>query len=113
MWSQHDEIYHARQRYTLDNIRGKLQQAGLTIYKLSYTNALLLPVAFVVRSGATRRLLARWFPSAGGTDLVPLPGWINRALIGILSLEALWLRRGTFPAGSSLIGLAQKPTHSR
>jgi hypothetical protein len=40
---------------------------------------------------------------------VPLPGWINRALAVILSLEALWLRRGTFPAGSSLIGLAQKP----
>jgi SAM-dependent methyltransferase len=109
LWSQHDEIYCARQRYTLDNIRSKLHQAGLTLHKLSYTNALLLPVAFVVRSGPARRVLARWFPSAGGTDLVPLPGWINRVLTGILSLEALWLRRGTFPAGSSLIGLAQKP----
>ena len=110
LWSQHDEIYCARQRYTLDDIRSKLHQAGFTLHKISYTNALLLPVAFVVRSGTTRRVLARWFPSAGGTDLVPLPGWINQALIGILSLEALWLRRGTFPAGSSLIGLAQKPT---
>ncbi len=110
LWSQHDEVYCARQRYTLDDIRSKLLEAGFTLHKISYTNALLLPVTFVVRSGATRRVLARWFPSIGDTDLVPLPGWINQALIGILSLESLWLRRGTFPAGSSLIGLAQKPT---
>ncbi len=113
LWSHHDEIYCARQRYTLGDIRGKLCQAGFTLHKLSYTNALLLPVTVIVRSRYARQVLARWFPSAGGTDLVPLPGWVNRALIGVLSLEALWLRRGSFPAGNSLIGLAQKPTCER
>jgi len=113
LWSQHDEIYGARQRYTLGDIRSKLCQAGFTLHKLSYTNALLLPAAVVVRSGYTGRVLARWFPSAGDADLVPLPGWLNRALVGVLSLEALWLRWGSFPAGSSLIGLAQKPTCQR
>src|SRR5512136_3383143 len=34
LWSQHDEIYHARQRYTLGDIRGKLCQAGFTLHKL-------------------------------------------------------------------------------
>jgi SAM-dependent methyltransferase len=110
LWSQHDEIYCARQRYTLGDIRSKLCQAGFTLHKLSYTNALLLPVAVIVRSGYARRALARWLPSACSTDLVALPGWLNRALIGVLSLEALWLHRGSFPAGSSLIGLVQKPT---
>jgi ubiquinone/menaquinone biosynthesis C-methylase UbiE len=110
LWSRHDEIYCARQRYTLGDIRSKLCQAGFTLHKLSYTNALLLPAAVVVRSAAIRRVLARWFPSVADADVVPLPGWLNRTLIGILSLEALWLRWGVFPAGSSLIGLARKST---
>jgi len=109
LWSRHDEIYYARQRYTLGDMRHKLCEAGFKLRKLSYTNTLLLPVAMAVRLLSIRSLLARWFPSAGDSDLMPLPGWLNRVLIGVLSLEALWLRWGTFPVGSSLIGLARKP----
>jgi len=104
LWSRHDEIYYARHRYALGEIRQKLCGAGFMLRKLSYTNALLLPVA------ATIRFLARWLPFADEVDLRPLPGWLNRALTGVLSLEAVWLRQGTFPIGSSLICLAQKPT---
>jgi SAM-dependent methyltransferase len=103
LWSSHDEIYCARQRYTLREMRQKLEAAGFRLHKLSYTNALLLPVAMAVR------LMARWFPAAGDADLRPFPGWVNRMLMGVLSLEVMWLRWGTFPMGSSLICLAQKP----
>jgi SAM-dependent methyltransferase len=109
LWSRHDEIYYARQRYSVGNMRHKLCRAGFELHKLSYTNSLLLPVVATVRLLSSRTALARWFPSDGGADLMPLPGWLNRVLIGILSLEAFWLRWGTLPIGSSLIGLAQKP----
>lgn len=103
LWSRHDEIYYARQRYTLDEIHQKLRRVGFRVRKISYTNAVLLPVAMAVR------FLAHWFHPAHDLELQPLPTWLNRVLIRILKLEAMWLRWGTFPIGSSLICLAQKP----
>lgn len=102
LWSRHDEIFHARQRYTLGEMSSIISGAGFTPRKLSYTNALLLPLVLAIR------LLADWFPSAGAIGLQPLPRWLNRALIGVSSMEAMWLRQGNFPIGSSLICLAQK-----
>jgi SAM-dependent methyltransferase len=102
LWSRHDEVYYAWQRYTLGEIGRMLGGVGFRLCKLSYTNALLLPLVVVVR------WVARWLPSANDVELRPLPGWLNQALVGVLSLETLWLRRGTFPIGSSLVCLAQK-----
>jgi SAM-dependent methyltransferase len=103
LWSRHDEIYYARQRYTLGEMQQILCRVGFRLRKLSYINAFLFPAVVAVR------LLARWFPPANKADLCPLPGWFNRVLAGILSMEAIWLRRGILPIGSSLVGLAQKP----
>jgi SAM-dependent methyltransferase len=105
LWSAHDEIYYARQRYTLAIVREKLNQVGFRAGFFSYTNALLLP--FV----AATRTMTRWLPSTGDVDLQPLPGWLNKLLTGVRGLEAAWLGRGgTFPLGSSLICLTQKPS---
>jgi SAM-dependent methyltransferase len=105
LWSVHDEIYCARQRYALNDVRQKLAKAGFELYLCSYTNTLLLPIITVVR------LASRWLPSASQQlDRRPLPIWLNRWLIGIQNLEAMWLRRGgTLPVGSSLVCLTQKP----
>jgi SAM-dependent methyltransferase len=102
LWSRHDEVYYAWQRYTLGEIGRMLGGAGFKLCKLSYTNALLLPLLVAAR------LVTRWLPSADDLELQPLPRWLNQVLIGVLSLEAVWLRRGTFPIGSSLLCLAQK-----
>ena len=104
LWSRHDEIFCARQRYTLTEVGRMVNGAGFKVNKLSYANTLLLPVAMAVRS------LERWFPAIGDLEMRPLPRWLNRALTGILSLEAMWLRQRTFPVGSSVFCLAQKPS---
>ena len=105
LWSAHDEIYYARQRYTLAVVQAKLSGVGFRAGFFSYTNALLLPMVVLTRA------LTRWLPSAGDIDVQLLPGWLNGLLIGIWSLEAAWLGRGgTFPLGSSLICLTQKPS---
>jgi SAM-dependent methyltransferase len=104
LWSVHDEIYYARQRYTLEAVQTKLSRVGFKAGVFSYTNALLLPVV------AATRIFIRWLPSTGDMDVQPLPDWLNRLLIGVRGLEAAWLRRGhTFPLGSRLICLTQKP----
>ena len=78
-------------------------QAGFTLHKLSYANTLLFPAALAVR------WLGRWSPAVEDAEMRPLPGWLNHVLTGVLSLEAGWLRRASFPIGSSLVCLAQKP----
>jgi SAM-dependent methyltransferase len=103
LWSTHDEIYYARQRYTLDDIRQKLANAGFRLCLCSYTNMLLLPIIIIIR------LVSRCWPSTSKIDLQPLPAWLNQWLINIRHLETMWLRQGrTLPLGSSLVCLAQK-----
>jgi SAM-dependent methyltransferase len=105
LWSPHDEIYYARERYTLRAMRQKLSQAGFQPRRCSYANTLLLSVALVAR------LLMRWPPlDKRDMGLQPPPLWLNRLLIIIRNIETMWLRwNGSFPAGSSLVCLAQKP----
>ena len=105
LWSSHDEIYHARQRYTLDDIRYKLQEAGFEVRLCSYRNTLLLPLFLLVR------LAMRWLPLTQNLNGQQLPAaWLNRLLIQIGTMETGWLRQGRkFPLGSSLICLSQKP----
>jgi SAM-dependent methyltransferase len=108
LWSKHDVTFQARQRYSLDDIRGKLTRAGFKPHQCSYTFTTLLPITIAIR------LMMRWLPLSSELDLKPPPGWLNRGLIGIGSLERWWLRRKhTLPVGSSLICLAQKPPHQR
>ena len=104
LWSRHDEVYYARQRYLLPDIGRKLIEAGFEVNTCSYRNALLLPVLMMVR------LVMRWFSLAPNFEWQRLPAWLNRLLIVIHKVEEMWLRRGgTMPIGSSLICLVQKP----
>jgi SAM-dependent methyltransferase len=103
LWSYHDEVFYARQRYSLEEMRRLLTDVGFKSRKLSYANALLFPLTVAVR------LVGRWVPSISDFEMQPLPPWINGTLTGILNLEAQWLRRGSFPIGSSVVCLAQKP----
>lgn len=103
LWSRHDEIFYARQRYTLEEMCQMVSGAGFRLYKFSYANTLLLPMTAAVR------WLARRLPAASSAEMHPLPSWLNQLLAGALSLEAWWLRRGAFPVGSSVFCLAQKP----
>jgi SAM-dependent methyltransferase len=105
LWSRHDEVFFARQRYMLGEIREMIESGGFTPHKVSYANALLLPLILAVRG------LARWFPALSETEMQPLPGWLNSMLTKVLDLEAIWLKRNTFPIGTSGVCLAQKPVH--
>jgi SAM-dependent methyltransferase len=102
LWSHHDEFFHARQRYTLNEMRQIVDGAGFGLRKATYANSFLLPVVLAFR------WLGRWFPSCSDMEMRPLPGWLNHALTGVLSVEAAWLRWADFPIGSSGVCLAQK-----
>jgi SAM-dependent methyltransferase len=104
LWSPHDRLYHSRQRYTRAELERKVRAAGFEPRLCTYSNSLLLPAIMAVR------LLMRWLPLQQDVDMHALPRPLNNLLINIRRLETGWIRRGgCWPAGSSLVCLAQKP----
>jgi ubiquinone/menaquinone biosynthesis C-methylase UbiE len=103
--SRHSEFAQERQRFTRSRLTAAVEAVGLKIDRITYLNALLLPVAlfkFRVWEPLTRA------PAASG--VTPVPQWLDRLLYFPLQVEAAWIGRGgSFPAGQSLVLLARKP----
>jgi SAM-dependent methyltransferase len=97
---KHDRAVHGRRRYTAREVRELLTAAGFAVERLSYVNALLLPLPLA------QRLLERALPAVERDDsdlTMPAPA-LNELLRWPLALEAAWLARGrSFPAGLSVI----------
>lgn len=99
LWSAHDDVNHHYRRYTLDTLRQSLQHGGFRPRRISYYNAILLPLAIA------RKFVNR----VGGSDehhLEDLPGPLNATLRGILWAEGRVLSRRELPLGASLIAAA-------
>lgn len=107
MRSGHDIAVNSQRRYTLSELRQKMEAAGFEILRTSYANCFLLPVA------AFRRLILKKIGLADkGSDVKPLQSeMLNRLFTGILKFEAKKLQnpQSKFPFGLSVICLAKKP----
>lgn len=103
----HDYYVGHTRRYTTQDMRDMLVQAGLTPLRITYANSLLLPIVFPVRKLQLLRM--KLTGAVPGTDIVPLPAPINALFLLVLRLEAWWIGCGrSFPAGVSVYGLATK-----
>ena len=95
-------------RYSRRDLRTRLEGAGFTIDRLTYTNAATLPLTAGVR--LVQRALGR---EASAAEIsVPIAP-VNAALTAALAVEALALKVVDMPAGSSLLCLATKPISPR
>jgi ubiquinone/menaquinone biosynthesis C-methylase UbiE len=102
LWSQHDSAHHHFRRYTLRELRRRLEATGWEPVAASYFNSILLPPIAAVR------LLARRRPPGNGErpDLKLTPERLNRVLTQPMRIEAAMIGRGArLPAGVS-IGIA-------
>ena len=99
----HDRIVETRHRYTVSEIRKKLEAAGFEIENLSYANVLLSLPLFIKRF-IERKHLSQKFSS----DTVLLPGIVNELMYRYLKLENKLLTFISFPYGSSVVCLARK-----
>jgi hypothetical protein len=95
-------------RYSKRDLRTRLEAAGFTIDRLTYTNAVTLPITAGVR--IVQRALGHE-ASAAEISVPMMP--VNAALTAALAVEALALRVVDMPAGSSLLCLATKPLNPR
>ena len=102
LWSEHDVLNEHKRRYTLEELKGKLIEAGFTIEKISYFNTFLFPLISLVRM--INNLLKR--KGASEIDL-PHPA-INFIVEKIFSLEKYFLRIMNFPIGVSVLAVVRK-----
>ena len=107
LWGNQDVISHHRRRYTLPDLRTRIEAAGFRIARLSYFNAFLFPIATAVR-------VARKLRSAPPAEEVKSdftmtkPGRVNDMLARVFAAEAKLLTRWRLPVGLSLLCIAQR-----
>ncbi len=105
LWSQHDVALDHFRRYTLGQVRERVQQAGFEIQRLTCCISLLLPAAVALRLSERLRR-----PTEGPhAALIELPPWLNQLCLASVRLEAALLRWVSLPAGVSIVCLARRP----
>jgi ubiquinone/menaquinone biosynthesis C-methylase UbiE len=104
----HSDVWGELRRYTPESAARLIEEAGLTVARISFLFASLVPLMLAVRR--TQRLLRRFRPPKGDSDLTVPPAPINGALTLLVSGEAAVARRRPLPFGSSLLIVARKPS---
>jgi SAM-dependent methyltransferase len=103
----HSVLSHEVRRYHRRQLRARLETAGFSIVRLTYTNAaLFLPLAVLRILQRARGLRPE---SEVHQEISVPPEAINMLMTGVVGLESLWLRWFDVPFGSSLLCLARKP----
>jgi SAM-dependent methyltransferase len=95
LWSAHDVAVGHVRRYTRETLTALLLGAGFELESVKSWNVLLRPAAAWKRRKST------------GSDLEPMPAWLNAALFGVVATER-WLPVGKL-RGVSLVVKARRP----
>jgi ubiquinone/menaquinone biosynthesis C-methylase UbiE len=101
---QHDDAVTVKHRYIKKTLAPILLNAGFTIVKMMYWNALFFPLLVIWRP------LSRLFADTAQpvSDLALLPGWLNNMMTWISLKEMRLARTISPPCGSSIFVLAKK-----
>ena len=101
LFGPHDVFLHHQRRYEAAELRAKLTQAGLRVERLSFINAALLPVAWVLR-GLDKALGRKQAIGVG------LPSPLVNALLGwVFGAEAALVPYVSLPFGLSLLAVVR------
>jgi SAM-dependent methyltransferase len=101
--SAHDIRVHNARRFTVEQARALLKDAGFTAVEARYWNALLLPLMVL-----QRKILKS--DAADKSDVAPFPPWLDAMLYAVTGLERMLARIGLrYPAGGSVLVIATRP----
>jgi len=109
LWSEHDEALSHKRRYLASGLRGRLTDAGAEMVRLSHDVSFVFPIVLAVRLLNRLRLRRLGKPH---TQLMSLPGWLNRFFTGLQAMEAWIVTRVSLPVGTSIVAVARKPNAS-
>ncbi len=110
LWSYFDEAARHCRRYSSQEIRDRLVQAGLQVEFLSQFMTCVFPLVWLFRKLSSRNQR----PGSADAKTLALREFrvvpvINGVLTALLKLETLWLSRGLrLPIGTSLIVVARR-----
>lgn len=104
LWSYADTYAMHERRYTIDDLRQKVHNAGLDVVYTTSFVALLLPLMLLAR----RRVTAATYNPDAEFDISPR---LNAVLMWVMHIELTLIRWGVrFPVGGSRFLLARKRT---
>jgi SAM-dependent methyltransferase len=113
LWSQNDVINMHQRRYTVPELRTKLERHGFRVLRISYNNFFVFPLAaglILFRRGrAEPRLASPHFDEdVYQVEMEPASPLVNSILTVVGKLEVALLRRVALPWGTSIIAIAEK-----
>lgn len=107
-----DRVSYGKKRYRLGEMEAMLKAAGFSLRTSTYYNSIALPPLALVALADRLQPAGRQEPSleqASCEDLKTPSEWLNKAILGLLGVERLIIRKaGRFPLGISIFCLAQK-----
>jgi ubiquinone/menaquinone biosynthesis C-methylase UbiE len=104
LWTKHDEALGHVRRYTLRDVKTKLQEAGFVVEKGSYMVTFTSPLF-------AYRIWKKFFTSQKDkpqTLYAMLPSFLNNLLVYPFFLEAKILNYTSLPFGTSIVCIARK-----
>lgn len=114
LWSYNDEINAHQRRYTVPEVRQKLDLCGFAVKRISYNNFFMFPPIALIRMSRPYSPSLQSPHLTADTDVYqvemePIPEPANAILHVIGWLEAEMLARMSLPFGVSIICVAEKP----
>lgn len=113
LWSRNDVINMHQRRYTVPELRGKLESHGFHVLRISYNNFFIFPMAalfILLRRGRAEPELAspHFDEEAYQVEMEPASPLVNAVLTFVGKVEVALLKRLSLPFGTSIIAIAEK-----
>jgi SAM-dependent methyltransferase len=113
LWSRNDVINMHQRRYTIYELRRKLEEHGFRVRRISYNNFFIFPLAallILLRRGRAEPELAspHFNEDAYQVEMEPASPAVNRLLTFVGKVEVALLKRVSLPFGTSIIAIAEK-----
>lgn len=101
LWSHHDMVMHARQRFTLKELTSILESHGFTVVHKTYIYFFLLPLIYISRK--------IFMQGTSKDSVIPqMPVVLENIFLLLCRAEAALIKYTSLPIGSSLFVLAKK-----
>lgn len=123
LWSPHDDAYHHKRRYRRAQFRERLQRAGFTVERVSYSTMTLFVPVFLLRrwrrlregggngaSSASAAAQGKQQVEVASDFAVPFPRPVELLASAITSAEVALERHVNLPFGVSLLAVLRKPS---